>query len=273
MPELPEVETVRRGLLPYCQNQIIKNIVVRESRMRWPVPSDIQTLTANQEIKNIARRGKYLLFELSSGTLIVHLGMSGVLQICDRNQPLKKHDHVDILLKNGVLLRYNDPRRFGAVLYTDEDIEKYFLLNHLGPEPFDQAFNANYIFAKTRGKKVPIKSWLMDATQVVGVGNIYACEILFLSNLHPFMPAGEITRTESEVLHKNTVAILHDAIKAGGTTLKDFKNAKGKPGYFIQQLNVYGMENKPCCWCGSLLENRKLSGRQTVFCPNCQPLR
>jgi len=272
MPELPEVETVKNGLKEYCLDQIIKSTVVRQSKLRWQVPDDLSKLLSGQKINSITRRGKYLLFNLDQGTLIVHLGMSGIITVVKANTPIKKHDHVDINFSKNEILRYNDPRRFGSILYTDQDINQHKLINHLGPEPLSQDFNTELVVTKIKNKKVPIKTWLMNASNVVGVGNIYANEVLFLANIHPLTPAGKLTKSRCENLVFIVKKVIQKAIEAGGTTLKDFKNADGKPGYFKQQLHVYGRAGEACDKCSSILEEIKISGRQTVFCKICQPL-
>lgn len=270
MPELPEVETVRRGLIEHCINSTIQSVIIRQPILRWPITHHLPQKITNKKIQSVERRGKYLLLNLTKGTLIIHLGMSGVLRIVNRHSPTQKHDHVDIILDNESTIRYNDPRRFGAVLYTSQPINTHPLLYKLGPEPLTNALNGNYIFLTTRKKKCAIKSWLMNNHNLVGVGNIYACEILFLSNLHPNLPAGALNRSDCMMLAKQIKTVLNRAIAAGGTTIKDFKNFEGKPGYFSQTLFVYGRGGMPCRWCYSTLIELKINNRQTVFCENCQ---
>lgn len=271
MPELPEVETVKRGLLPHCKNTVIDEVIIRQPQLRWPIPKTLEQYLTGQTIVNIERRSKYLLFQLSKGTLIIHLGMSGILRIIDSTTPASKHDHADFVLNNHMIIRFNDPRRFGAILFTPDPLSQHPLFKHLGPEPLSDAFTSNHVFQQTRQKKTSIKSWLMNNHNVVGVGNIYATEVLFLCNLHPELPAGKLTDIESITLCQTVKKVLKKAISAGGTTIKDFKNSQGKPGYFAQQLFVYGKIGDQCPWCQYPLQASKISNRQTVFCSNCQP--
>lgn len=272
MPELPEVETVKRGLRPFCHKQQINQVIVRQPKLRWPIPNDIADQLTGHTIESIDRRGKYLLLKLDYGlTLFIHLGMSGVIRVVEPSTALIKHDHVDIVLSNNMVLRYNDPRRFGAILYTDQPIENHILLKTLGPEPLSDSFSGEMIYQNTRKRKLPIKTWLMHSHNVVGVGNIYANEALFLSKLHPEKLALQLTKAQCDKLAQTVKQVLTKAIEAGGTTLKDFKNTQGSPGYFKQKLFAYGRTNKPCLICGETLQSLRLGGRQTVFCPQCQP--
>lgn len=272
MPELPEVETTRRGISPYCEQQSIHSLTVRQSQLRWPIPADLTQKLDGQLIDRIERRGKYLLFRLPSGTLLIHLGMSGSLRVILTETPAGKHDHVDIKLNNGTLLRYHDPRRFGAILWTDEPLEQHKLLAHLGPEPLSEQFSTDYLFQRSRKRKTPIKSFIMDSQVVVGVGNIYANEALFLSGIHPQSQAGDLP---TEAYHHLVIQIRHvlsQAIAQGGTTLRDFVGGDGKPGYFAQQLNVYGKAGQTCGRCSETLQEIRQNNRSSVFCPQCQPL-
>ncbi len=271
MPELPEVETTRRGLLPYAENKTVTNILVRNGNLRWPVNPNLNQLLCNKKIESISRRGKYLLFQFSHGTLIWHLGMSGSIRvITDSSSSQKKHDHIDLSLNNKAILRYNDPRRFGSVIWTENKAEEHELLASLGPEPLDNFFDSNYLFKLSRKKSQPVKAWIMDSKVVVGVGNIYASESLFLSGIHPLKPAGKLTKLNTEKLCESIKLILTKAIKQGGTTLRDFVNTDGKPGYFKQTLQVYGRGGLPCKTCSKPLTEKVIRQRATVYCTHCQ---
>jgi formamidopyrimidine-DNA glycosylase len=270
MPELPEVETVLRGIKPHIIQQPIKNVIVRQSQLRWPIISNINHKVKNQTIIAIERRGKYLLLKMHTGTLILHLGMSGSLRIITIPIQANKHDHVDIELGNKKILRFNDPRRFGALLWTQEDPLQHSLLAHLGPEPLTPAFSATYLWQRAQGRKTAIKLLIMDSKIVVGVGNIYANEALFASNISPTAPAEKISLERYKILVKNIKKILRAAIKQGGTTLKNFADSDGKPGYFKFHLKAYGRSGLPCIICKTLLEEIRLGQRSTVFCPKCQ---
>lgn len=270
MPELPEVETVRRGIAPHIEGKTISDVVVRERRLRWPITVGLKQKLAGDRILQLDRRGKYLLLSLSRGVLLIHLGMSGRLRILPQISPPEKHDHVDIILGGGQTLRYTDPRRFGCILWITGDPLTHSLLAALGPEPLEKTFDGRYLFNVSRGKKLPLKSLVMDSHIVVGVGNIYANEALFLAELSPFMPAGQLTLEAATALALAIKKVLKVAIKAGGTTLRDFVSAEGKPGYFQQQLAVYGRGGLPCSSCGSVLIESRLAARTTVYCPRCQ---
>lgn len=269
MPELPEVETTRRGVEPHCRGELVRQVVVRESRLRWPVPEQLAALLAGQRIGSVQRRAKYLLFETGAGTLLVHLGMSGSLRVVDPKQVPGRHDHIDVLLQSGVCLRYNDPRRFGCFLWLEPG-EQHPLLSQLGPEPLSADFDGELLFGRSRGRRAPVKSFIMDAKVVVGIGNIYANEALFLSGIRPDRAAGRISLTRYQRLASNIKQVLTSAIEQGGTTLRDFVGGDGKPGYFAQQLYVYGRAGEPCKRCGGLLQERRLGQRTTVFCVACQ---
>ncbi|WP_076413194.1 bifunctional DNA-formamidopyrimidine glycosylase/DNA-(apurinic or apyrimidinic site) lyase [Shewanella sp. UCD-KL12] len=269
MPELPEVEVTRQGITPHLVEQQVTGLTVRNASLRWPVP-DIAQQIVGQEIRNVRRRAKYLLIDTDAGTTIVHLGMSGSLRIVPKSTPVEKHDHIDLELASGKVLRYNDPRRFGAWLWCELPEEAHPLLSKLGPEPLKGAFNPDYLLESLKGKKKAIKLCLMDNHIVVGVGNIYANEALFAAGIHPQAEAGKIDVERLTILVTEVKQILANAIKQGGTTLKDFTNADGKPGYFAQKLHVYGRGGETCTACGNLLSEIKLGQRATVFCGLCQ---
>lgn len=270
MPELPEVETSRRGIEPFILGQIIEAIVIRQKQLRWPVPGNIKTLLPGQPIRAVKRRAKYLLLETDVGTLIIHLGMSGSLRILDHPHTAQKHDHVDILFGNGKLLRLRDPRRFGAVLFTRKPIEQHKLICDLGPEPLSEAFNGDYLHQRSRSRKVAIKSFIMDSHTVVGVGNIYANEALFMAGIDPRRAASRISPQRYHALVQCIKSVLQQAIKQGGTTLRDFTAQDGKPGYFQQTLNVYGRGGQPCPQCGQLLKQIRQQQRSSYYCGHCQ---
>jgi len=268
MPELPEVEVSRMGVSAHLDGQIISDIVVRTPKLRWDIPtSQLQKLIGHQ-INRVSRRAKYLMIETTAGDIIIHLGMSGSLRVIDKNTALKKHDHVDIAVGNKVL-RLNDPRRFGAVLYTESGIP-HAVFARLGPEPLTDAFSSDHLIAKCAKRKAVIKQVIMDNPVVVGVGNIYANEALFLTGIHPQIPANQVTKKQLTLLTTVIKDVLAAAIKQGGTTLKDFSQTDGKPGYFAQSLYVYGRGGKPCLRCDSTLEEVKIGQRASVYCPQCQ---
>lgn len=273
MPELPEVETTRKGITPKAEKQTISAFVVRNPNLRWPVDNSLATLLPGLVIQSIDRRGKYLLLQTKLGTLLIHLGMSGNLRILPKNTPALKHDHVDIVLDNDYLIRLNDPRRFGSVLWheiKDGAVENHKLLSKLGPEPLSEAFNGNYFYEKSRNRKVAIKTLVMNSHIVVGAGNIYANESLFLSQINPLTTASKLTKKQCFTLVENIKKILTAAIEQGGTTLKDFMSPDGKPGYFVQQLNVYDQKDKPCTTCKTPIERIIQNQRASYFCPKCQ---
>ena len=270
MPELPEVETTLRGIAPHIEGKTVSVVAVREPRLRWPVPSALPEKISGQPVERIYRRAKYLLFSLPAGTLLIHLGMSGSLRIVDANALPGKHDHVDMIMMGGQTLRYCDPRRFGAVLWLQGNPMEHPLLSHLGPEPFDPVFSGDYLYRQSRGRKVPVKTFLMDNKVVVGVGNIYANEALYASGIRPDRAAGKISNQRYQALVQEVVRVLSRAIEQGGTTLRDFVGGDGKPGYFQQTLNVYGRAGQPCRQCGKILREIRLGQRTTVFCSNCQ---
>ncbi|MFL4558080.1 bifunctional DNA-formamidopyrimidine glycosylase/DNA-(apurinic or apyrimidinic site) lyase [Yersinia kristensenii] len=268
MPELPEVETSRRGIEPYLVGQTILYAVVRNARLRWPVSDEILALS-DQQVLSVQRRAKYLLIELKTGWIIVHLGMSGSLRILSEETEAEKHDHVDLVISNGKILRYTDPRRFGAWLWA-KDLETSSVLAHLGPEPLSNEFTAEYLFEKSRNKRTVVKQWLMDNKVVVGVGNIYASESLFTAGILPERAAGSLTKAEVTQLVATIKAVLLHSIEQGGTTLRDFLQSDGKPGYFAQELQVYGRAGELCRRCGNVIEIAKHGQRSTFFCRHCQ---
>ncbi len=268
MPELPEVETSRRGIEPHLVGETILHAVVRNGRLRWPVSQEIHALS-DQPVLSVQRRAKYLLLELPTGWIIIHLGMSGSLRVLPEEIPAAKHDHVDLVMSNGKVLRYTDPRRFGAWLWS-VDPQASNVLAHLGPEPLSEAFNGDYLFEKSRGKRTAIKPWLMDNKLVVGVGNIYASESLFAAGILPDRLPMSLNKGQCALLVETIKAVLLRSIEQGGTTLRDFLQTDGKPGYFAQELQVYGRANEPCRVCGTLIESAKHGQRSTFFCRGCQ---
>jgi len=271
MPELPEVETSRRGISPHIVGKSFKQIIVRQPQLRWPVPVDIlATSLPGQRLNAVDRRGKYLLLATDAGTLLVHLGMSGNLRITAPDQPVKKHDHVDFVFADDTILRLNDQRRFGAVLWVASPPFLHPLLADLGPEPLSEEFNAAYLLTRSRQRRIPLKSLIMDSHVVVGVGNIYASESLFLAGLHPNRPAGEIDLIESQRLTGAIKTVLQWAIEQGGTTLRDFVNHQGKPGYFQQSLSVYGRKDQACLRCAEPIQQSKIGQRASYYCNRCQ---
>jgi formamidopyrimidine-DNA glycosylase len=269
MPELPEVETTRRGVEPYSRDRVVARVVVRESRLRWPVPQTLEVLLRGQRVNKVERRAKYLLFRMEAGTLLVHLGMSGSLRVVPADQPPARHDHIDLLFDDGTCLRYNDPRRFGCFLWLEPG-EQHPLLRALGPEPLSPEFDGDLLYRRSRGRSAPVKNFIMDGKVVVGVGNIYANEALFLSGIRPDRAAGRISRARYDVLAERIKQVLTSAIEQGGTTLRDFVGGDGKPGYFAQQLYVYGRAGEPCKCCGGVLRERRLGQRTSVYCVACQ---
>ncbi len=270
MPELPEVETIRCGLASHICGHTIQDIIIRQPQLRWPVPNNLPQLLINQNIINIERRAKYLLLKFSHGTLIIHLGMSGSLQLVSQHIPYKKHDHVDIVLDNAHSLRFNDARRFGFILWTDKDPLLHKLLNKLGPEPLSSDFDGDYLYLLSRKRNRAIKLFIMDSHVVSGVGNIYANEVLFAAKINPQTPASKLSNKQYQTLAKHIKLVLKKAIACGGTTFRDFINSSGKPGYFQQELQVYGRGGQPCKSCNKTLKETRLGQRTTVFCPVCQ---
>lgn len=270
MPELPEVETTKRGIAPHIIGKKIKNVIVRQRQLRWLIANDFEQCLREEIIESVERRAKYLLIKTQNGTLIVHLGMSGNLRIVPVSMPANSHDHVDIIFDENTVLRFNDQRRFGALVWATGDILKHPLLRELGVEPLTDDFTAAMLFQLSRRKRMPIKTFLMNGKIVVGVGNIYANESLFLSGISPTRHAGDLSAQDCENLVLHIREVLARAIEQGGTTLRDFVNSEGKAGYFQQQLHVYGRGNQPCTKCSTPLTEIRLANRTTVFCPNCQ---
>ncbi|XBS69924.1 bifunctional DNA-formamidopyrimidine glycosylase/DNA-(apurinic or apyrimidinic site) lyase [Acerihabitans sp. KWT182] len=268
MPELPEVETSRRGIEPWVAGHRIVRAEVRNARLRWPVSREISALR-DARVVSVQRRAKYLLLELDPGWIIIHMGMSGSLRVLPQPQPPEKHDHVDLIMSNGCIIRYTDPRRFGAWLWSD-DLKTSRVLSQLGPEPLSDAFDGRWLFDKSRNKRTQVKPWLMDNKLVVGVGNIYASESLFVAGILPVRAAGSLTIEEAGLLASTIKAVLLRSIEQGGTTLRDFLQSDGKPGYFAQELQVYGREGEPCRVCGTPIQSVRLGQRSSFFCPLCQ---
>ncbi len=269
MPELPEVETTRRGLAPHLEGAGIAGVVTRCARLRWPIHENMPL--PGQTILSLERRAKYLLLGFSNGTLILHLGMSGSLRILPCSDPPAKHDHFDLVLDNGKLMRLRDPRRFGAVLWCEGDVHAHPLLAKLGPEPLDSiGFDAHYLYRVTRGRNVAIKQFIMDSHIVVGVGNIYASEALFSAGIRPQLKAGKLSLARCDKLVAAIREVLHAAIAAGGSTLRDFVNASGNPGYFQQQHWVYGRAGEPCRHCALPIKQIKQGQRSSFYCDHCQ---
>jgi formamidopyrimidine-DNA glycosylase len=270
MPELPEVETTRRGLTPHLQGQRLETAIVRNRALRWPVPRDLATQVSGRTVRAVERRGKYLLIDCGTGWIILHLGMSGSLQVVPRSVPAGKHDHVDLVLASGMVARLTDPRRFGAVLWEPNDPLHHPLLARLAPEPLGTEFNAAWVHAHTRGRSAAIKTIVMDSRIVVGVGNIYASESLFRAGIHPGLAAGRISLLRCEKLVFAIRETLAAAIEAGGSTLRDYVGAEGLPGHFQQTYFVYGRQGDLCRVCGTTIKSLRQGQRSTFFCPACQ---
>ncbi|MCK5875199.1 MAG: bifunctional DNA-formamidopyrimidine glycosylase/DNA-(apurinic or apyrimidinic site) lyase [Alcanivoracaceae bacterium] len=268
MPELPEVETTCRGIAPHLEGVSIVRVQVRQPQLRWPVPAEVINLRRTP-VKSVRRRAKFLLIDLPAGQMLIHLGMSGSLRVLPKGTPAGKHDHVDIELSSGQLLRLNDPRRFGSVLWTATP-DHHPLLDHLGPEPLGPDFDGAWLAARAAGRKQSVKTFIMDNHTVVGVGNIYAQESLFLAGIHPSRQAGRVSRARYDRLAQSIREVLVRAIQAGGTTLRDFTRADGQPGYFAQALSVYGRGGEPCAVCGIRLRATRHGQRATCYCPECQ---
>jgi formamidopyrimidine-DNA glycosylase len=270
MPELPEVETTRRGLMPHVTGYTIKQVIVRNAKLRWPIPTTLDMLAQQQTIQNLSRRGKYILVHLNAGTIIIHLGMSGSLRILDSNTPAGVHDHIDIVLQNNFCIRMRDPRRFGAVLWAEDDPFNHPLLVNLGVEPLTDDFSGDYLYALSRHRRSAIKSFIMDSHHVVGVGNIYANEALFHAGIHPELAAGKISRARYAKLALAIRTTLEKAIIAGGSSLRDFVGSDGAAGYFQQQYFVYGRTDLTCHTCGQLIRHLRQNQRSTFYCVSCQ---
>lgn len=269
MPELPEVETTLRGIAPHILGCKVTQVVIRQPRLRWPIPTELAETLQGRKLLGITRRGKYLLLRFAHGSVLAHLGMSGSLRIVETLEPHLLHDHVDLIFGR-LTLRYCDPRRFGCLLWLDEEPQIHPLLSQLGPEPLTDDFNPDYLFARTRQRSQAIKTLIMDSKVVVGVGNIYANESLFMAGIKPIRKAGSLTRRNCEDLVRDIKFVLQRSIDQGGTTLRDFVGGDGKPGYFQQQLLVYGRGGKACNTCAGLLKEIRMNQRTTVYCVKCQ---
>ena len=274
MPELPEVETTRRGLAPHVEGRVVREVVLRRPDLRWPIPPEIPALLPGQRITAVRRRAKYLLLDTAVGSALLHLGMSGSLRVLPPATSLQAHDHVDLALsgdggKTGRVLRFNDPRRFGCLLWQAPG-DTHELLRDLGPEPLSDAFDGDALFARSRGRNAPVKSFLMDQRVVVGVGNIYAAEALFAAGISPLRAAGKVSRERYVLLADAVKRILAHAIERGGTTLRDFISPDGAPGYFELELSAYGRGGQPCPRCGRPMKEAAIGQRTTVWCGHCQ---
>lgn len=271
MPELPEVETTCRGIRPHIIGKTISQVIVRQKQLRWPIPDDLNEIMTGLSVKKVGRRAKYLFLETNSvNTVLLHLGMSGNLRITNIEQMPEKHDHVDFVFSDKTVLRFNDTRRFGAILYTPNPIDQHKLIIHLGPEPLSDQLTGDYLYQLSRDKKVAIKNFIMNAHNVVGVGNIYASESLFRAKIHPTRQAGKISLKRYKELSDSIKYILEKAIAQGGTTLRDFVNEQGSPGYFQQSLSVYGRANQKCILCKSTIKQIKIAQRASYYCSQCQ---
>jgi len=270
VPELPEVEVTRRGLEQHLTGMAVADVVIRNPNLRWPIPKNLPKLLRGQTIRALGRRGKYLLAEFGRGTLILHLGMSGSLRLLPAGTPPEKHDHFDLVLASGMLLRLRDPRRFGAVLWQSGDVHTHPLLAGLGPEPLEESFDARYIYRATRGRSIAIKQLIMDSRIVVGVGNIYANEALFRAGIKPQLAAGKLSLPRCMKLVEGIRATLAEAIRHGGSSLRDFVDAAGQPGYFQQHYWVYGRTGEPCRKCGAPIRQIRQGQRSSFYCVNCQ---
>ena len=269
MPELPEVETTRQGLEPLIVNRQITSVHIYKKKLRWEIPAYLVDTLKNQTIKKISRRAKYLLINFNHGQLVIHLGMSGSISVAPDREPLKKHHHFELKLDNNTSMRFHDPRRFGSILWQNNN-EQLVLLKNLGPEPLSDEFDDSSLFNSSIGKTKNIKAFIMDSNVVVGVGNIYASESLFLAGISPKRQAGKTSKNRYRMLTKCIKKILSDAINNGGTTLNDFSNVDGEPGYFAQILSVYGRNNMPCNRCDGTIKRIVQNQRATYYCSKCQ---
>jgi len=267
MPELPEVETTKNGLAKLLSSKTITKVEIRNPQLRWIVDQSIKSKITNQVVRSFSRRGKYILFNLDKGYLMIHLGMSGKINVVDTQEPLQKHDHF-LLHFDKKVMRFNDPRRFGSIFYLESLDHK--LLNSLGIEPLEDSFHENYLFENSRNKTQNVKAFIMDSKIVVGVGNIYACESLYKAGINPKTKANKISKQRYSSLTNNIKQVLTKAIKAGGTTLQDFSKVDGKPGYFSQELSVYGRDNENCYSCNGKIKRIIQNQRSTFYCPICQ---
>lgn len=270
MPELPEVETTLRGLAPHLTGQQVADVIIRHPQLRWPIPGNLPALLCGHTIRRLWRRAKYLLVEFDHGTLILHLGMSGSLRILTGAVSAAAHEHFDLVLRNGAVMRLRDPRRFGAVLWSADDVATHPLLAALGPEPLEKAFNGAYLYDATRKRKGAIKQFIMDSHAVVGVGNIYANEALFRAGIRPQTAAGRLSRERCDRLAHTIKEVLRLAIRKGGSSLRDYVDSDGKQGYFQQEYFVYGRDGETCRRCGTPVRVSRQGQRATFWCPVCQ---
>ena len=269
MPELPEVETSRRGIEPHLLNKTITQVNIRQHKLRWPIPDNLPELATGKKIRGVFRRAKYIYLALDNGNIIIHLGMSGSLRLITATEPPGKHDHVDIVFGQSAL-RLTDPRRFGSLHWTRRSALQHRLINPLGLEPLSDEFNGDYLYLQSRRRKVAVKQFIMNSHIVVGIGNIYASEALYMAGIYPKRAAGKVSRKKYRLLAEVIKEVLHDAIEQGGTTLQDFVNGEGKPGYFSQYLNVYGKTGEPCISCRVPIREIRQGQRSTFYCPKCQ---
>lgn len=269
MPELPEVETTLRGIRPALEGRVLEAVEVRNPALRWPVTASVQ-LARGRQVTGLGRRGKYLLIELGNGGLLCHLGMSGSLRVVTGSEAPRRHDHFDLVLDSGNRIRFHDPRRFGALLWWDAPVVDHPLLRLLGPEPLGESFSGDHLWRRSRGLRVAVKNFIMNGQVVVGVGNIYASEALFLAGVHPARPAGRIARHRYDGLAAAIRAVLQRAVERGGTTLRDFLDPSGAPGYFAQELLVYDREGEACFRCGTPIRRRVIGQRSSYYCRHCQ---
>ena len=269
MPELPEVETTRRGIEPHILHQKVRGVVVRQRQLRWPVPRSLARDLVGHSIERVDRRAKYLLIHGGPGCMLLHLGMSGSMSVVPSDTTAETHDHFDLVLQSGVSLRLNDPRRFGSVLWTRKDPALHPLLRNIGPEPLSSEFHAGYLHEAARGRSVAIKNLIMNGQVVAGVGNIYASEALFRAGIRPAIASRRISKPRLEKLVHAVQEVLHESLKAGGTTLRDFVS-NGSPGYYKVQLDVYDRAGQPCNCCGEAIREIRLGQRSTFFCRGCQ---
>lgn len=270
MPELPEVETSRRGIAPHILQQRVRKVIIRQPALRWPVPADLPLLIERKTIRAVERRGKYILLGFSNGHVILHLGMSGSLRITTAATLPRQHDHIDFELGNDKILRLHDPRRFGCVLWTAAPVEQHKLLAKLGPEPLSDDFDGAYLYRQSRKRTCSVKAFIMNSHIVVGVGNIYASESLFVAGINPKRKASAISRQRYDALAAAIRQVLAVAIEQGGTTLRDFTQEDGQPGYFAQQLLVYGRTGDACPQCGGSIQHAVQQQRSSYYCPACQ---
>ena len=271
MPELPEVETTRRGIRPHLLGRRVRDVVVRQRQLRWPVPPELDAELPGRVIRDVRRRAKYLLLEMApAGTVLLHLGMSGSLRVIPAPTPVARHDHLDLVLDDGCALRFTDPRRFGTCLWLTDGPCRHPLLRDLGPEPLGPDLTADHLYARARRRRSAVKAFLMDSRIVCGVGNIYANEALFRAGIHPLRAAGNISHRRYAALVEAVRAVLEAALGAGGTTLRDFRDAGGRPGYFSARLAVYGRNGEPCLRCGGTVRLVRAGQRSTYYCPRCQ---